>query len=56
MHRYVGRLDSLQESGSGSMDQLLASFKATSHWVAMVRKREYFALASVLVLLVGSIG
>ena len=50
MRRYVGRLDSLQESGSGSMDQLPVNFKATSHWVAMVRKREHFALANVLIL------
>ena len=56
MRRYVGSLNNLQESGFGSMDQLPASFKATSHWAAIVRKREHFALASVLVLLVGSIG
>ena len=38
MRRYVGRLNSLQESGSGAMD----NFMATSHWVVTGRKSKHF--------------
>ena len=52
----VGRLNSLQGGGSGSMDQFPANFKVRLHWLVMARKREHFCTEMALVLLILSIG
>ena len=38
------------------MDQFCPSLGATPHGGVLVRKREYFAVMSILILLIGSIG
>ena len=51
----VGRLNSLQGGGSGSMDQFPVNFKVRLHWLVMARKREHFCTEMALVLLILSI-